>query len=300
VDRKTNIIYYFVRIAVTMLKINQCPNCLYEIDLSENFCGNCGHPLKKNLVMPQILPEYATIKIKPKINKAIYVCIISIFVAIVSGLILSPIYIILFAFLALVSATFISYQHYPKIKIASLSISGLLIIACIGLIVFETRKTSINQINTSSPVVRQSSISTSCYSFQFQQIVNFTNPTNTCSIEAYNGSTISTSTKIIKIYAINNQTINSQNFINQASTDLKNNLKKLNLPIKIITFKPTFFSNDLADKVEFSYHQTLAIMEFIYHPSQIDNIFLIFYGQNQLNDNMKISHILKNWQWKNY
>jgi len=300
VDKKTNIIYYFVRIVGIMRKINQCPNCSYEIDLSENFCGNCGHPLKKNLVMPQILPQYATLETKPRINKAIYLCLASIALAVISGLILPPIYIILFAFLALISATFISYRHYPKIKISTLSISGLLIIGFVGLVVFNTKKASINQINTSSPTIVQSSITTNCYSFKFQQIYNFTNPKNTCSIEAYNGSTISNSSKIVKIYALNNQNINAQNFISEASVDLKNNVKKLNLPIKIISFQPTFFSNDLADKINFTYNNTSAVMEFIYHPSPIDNIFLVFYGQNNLTSGIKISNILKNWQWKNY
>ena len=278
----------------------KCSNCFYEIDPSENYCGNCGHPLKKNLITPLDLPNYARLKTKTSLNKPIYIWITSLMIAVATGLILAPIYMLLFAFIALIAATFISYHHHPKVKILSLSLSCLVILAFIGLLVFNSKKPTVNQINTASANQLSSNINTNCYSFQLKTIFNFTSPKNTCSIEAFNGRTINTSNQIIKIYAANNQTVTSQNFITFTKNALLQNIKKINLPIHIIKLQATVFDNNLANYIIFNEGSSTALMEFVYHPNNTDNLFLIFYGQNPVNDGITINNIIKNWQWKNY
>ncbi len=278
----------------------KCSNCFYEIDPSENFCGNCGQPLKKNLITPSDLPNYATLKTKTKINKPIYIWITSLIIAIATALILAPIYMLLFGLIGLIAATFISYRHYPKIKILSLSLSCLVVLAFIGLLVFNSKKATVNQINTTSVNQLSSNINTSCYSFQLKTVFYFTSSQNTCSIEAFNGQTVNNSNQIIKIYAANNQSINSQNFITFTKNALLQNIKKINLPTHIIKLQATVFDNNLANYIVFNEGSSTALMEFVYHPNNTDNLFLIFYGQNPVNDGITMNNIIKNWQWKNY
>ena len=290
-----------------------CPNCNSPIDESEFFCGNCGINLKpkpinqKSIVIngfvEKSLPEYARLKKVPRVSISVYISYISFFAGAIIGLFISPLYGMLAGFIGIVSSSFISHKYHIVHKSLGFVLASMLVIFSIATISYNYSILKRNQVSnkiSTGAVLISSTVNTSCFSFKFPIQLYLSANSSGCSLEAYNGSTLASSTVFYKVLSIQNQNINSGNFYNLIEPILLQDVKQ-NLPgFSIANEKTTTFANDLAFGITANSNTSnnSVIEEGVYHPSSSADFFDIIYSNTY--PNVDLSNLQKSWTWKKY
>ncbi len=293
-----------------------CPNCNYEIDESEIFCGNCGQQLKPQTINftnyqinqsplaanigSKVLPNYALLKQIPRISKSVFVCFSAVILAGVTLLFISPLVSLIFSLISMIAATFISRRHHLFLKITGIILASIIVIISVGLFVYNYDQIKITSSqNKNSFTTFSSVVNTNCYSFSFPTMLYLSKTLNSCSILAYNGNSVSTSTVFYKIVSLNDVMLNSSNFVSLIKPLIIKDVNKNLSTFHIVKEFSTTFAGNLAYQIMVTNNKNNVsiIEEGVYHPATFNNLFDIIYASN--GKNLSLNNLQLSWLWKN-
>jgi len=153
--------------------------------------------------------------------------------------------------------------------------------------------------NVTAPAVSASDLSTPCYSAGFVDKLNVSNSPNSCDMNAFNGSSLDTSTNAYKVYADQSSAANTNNFTSIVKPALEKDVKD-SLPGFIVDREQAAqFAGSPAYIINTSDNaQGVALVEAaVLHPiGNGENIFILVHAA--AGRTTDLSTLEAQWQWK--
>jgi hypothetical protein len=316
----------------------QCPNCKEPVEAGARFCGNCGQPILEaesdeqakqigQTLISQVysndpeplaivdpvrpltpsgtLPPYAIALPRHHYHWPTVGIIFGI-VGVFSTFVV-PVFGVALGLIGLFFATTTPRHIRSRLKIAALIVSSVALLfgtaSEIRLIqhnaTMSQKAATLNAQPNGSSEVATMSISTPCYAMSFSQVLNVQNPSKSCSFEAYNNSSINTSTDVFKIDGGYSQSLNQQTIDTLGKTAIVQDISK-NLPQFTINSQlGGYFAGDPAYYVEaIDQSANQSVMEaIVYHPAKNgDNFFVLLHAANS--QSVNLAQLDNQWKWK--
>ncbi|HEY4964269.1 MAG TPA: zinc ribbon domain-containing protein [Candidatus Saccharimonadales bacterium] len=248
------------------------------------------------------LPNYAVAYPHPKQHRAAIALAIGI-IGMAAGLVIAILGIVLGIAGIILSTT--AYKGSSKgLKISSLVVSILAVLIGTGVWVNAIANDPALHAQKSSNAgtangVSVLSVSTPCYNVGFANQLNVNNDKGSCAMNAYNGTTISTSTDIYKVLTNSVPGLNQSNFGPATKNAINSDVAK-NLPgFKVVNQASTTFAGDVAYYVQaYDSNQNVSVIEegvFNNSSSSKNNFFVLVHVNNGVTSTL--SGLEKNWQW---
>jgi hypothetical protein len=188
-----------------------CPNCHEPIEDGATYCGNCGSAVKSRTAalgasgLRGITPSYALAL--PMQHAGETQALLSVLLGItgLAGTLFIPFVGLCFGVAGVVLGTVSRVYVKRTMHILGLGLSCLAIVA--GLAAWAHAVRSDPRYNSgvsrtapaSKNVAISSSLSTPCYSLDFVDELNISRATNSCTLNAFNGRTLSVARTILQI-----------------------------------------------------------------------------------------------------
>lgn len=295
-----------------------CSNCNQITEAAAAFCGNCGQQLQLKLKAPLApaaadnlaasLPSYAfTTQGHTGEVKALLALLFGI-TGIIGAMFMAVVGLAL-GISGIVMGTMSRSSTKRGLSTAGLGLSGVAILGSLGVWVYALNQYPKLNPATSGPSqpaaqnntasVLTGNISTPCYSVGFAYKLNVSSGSESCDVQAYNGSEITTSTDAYKIYVSKSGITDTNTFTNIAkqalNKDVKDNLSNFN----IVTEKASLFASSPAYIVNaYNKAQGVTVVEaaVLHKAGNGSSVFILVHATNartaDLND------LESGWQWK--
>lgn len=249
------------------------------------------------------LPKYAVAYAHPKQHRA-SIALVAGCLGIGVSFVASPLFGIVLGIFGIVLSTISPRNAAKGIKIASLITSILALLTGIGVFVYINRtnpavhgqKVSEAGLSNGSAVL---SVNTPCYSVGFETQLNVNNSKGSCAMNAYNGSSVNSSTDIYKVLTNVVPGLNSNNFTSVVKKALTNDVSKNLSGFTVTSQAKTSFSGDDAYYIQANDPaQNVAVIEegVLNNGSASNpNYYVIVHVTS--GSTSTLNGLQKNWQW---
>jgi hypothetical protein len=311
-----------------------CPRCGQPIAEAALFCGNCGLQLPQAVSpIANVLqrsteqspatyasfghmatsggvfaaPAYAVTSNHVHNHVKIVLALVAGCIGII-GAAFIPILGIGLGITGLVLATTASRASGRGLKIAAIILASIAVLAGLGVWGYvasknprlhpgQTQKTV--AAAASAHAVTESALSTPCYSFTLPTSLNITNTSGSCQMNAFNGTTLATSSNVYKVLISQDNGVTTTNFNGIAKKALEDDITE-NLPGFMITGEgsgtfsnsPAYYltANDISDGV--------AVEEATVLHSSATGAGVYVLVHITFGTSTNLNTLDKSWQWK--
>lgn len=304
-----------------------CPNCNEPVEVGAAFCGNCGYKLTTspqpqavtssvysngpatdpkssypNTFAAANMPAYAIPLNHHKQHWGAMALALGILG--IGASVLIPILGIGLGISGIVLVT-LSYQlTHKRLRYASIAVSVLAILVGIGFwvnaVAHDPRLNLNNQPAATTNGTAKISVQTPCYSLSFNTVLNVNNANGSCTLNAYNGTSLDDSSNVYKVMATATA-LTSSSFTSFSKQAIESDFSK-NLPNFVITKQasttfagsPAYYiqASDTSDNAAII-EETVLLIDNV--PSNGDNFFDIIHAIN--GTTVDLSAIEPGWQW---
>jgi hypothetical protein len=282
-----------------------CPNCHQATEDGAAFCGNCGQPLQA-IAAAAGVPAYAVAKPGQHNGETKALLALVFGIAGIAGALFLALIGLVLGTAGIIMGTMSRSSQKRSLSTAGLVFSSLAILASLAVWTYAVRHDPrFNQNGATAkpgvaaPAVVASDVSTPCYSAGFVNQFNVSNGADSCDMNAFNGSTLDSSTDAYKVYADTTQTVNSRDYASvfkpALEKDIKNNLPGFTINTEMIgnfAGSPAYIVNTY-DKA-----QGVAVVEaaVLHQAGPGENVFVLVHAvSGQAAD---LTTLEAQWQWK--
>lgn len=162
-----------------------------------------------------------------------------------------------------------------------------------------SQKVVSNDHSLSAPAIASSEVSTPCYSAGLVNQFNVSHGDNGCDMNAFNGTSLDSSTDAYKVYADTSQIVSSGNYTNLFKSALEKDVHDSLPGFSIDGEDSTQFAGSPAYIVNASdkTHNVAVAEEAVYHSVAAgDNVFILVHAVN--GKSADLNTLESQWQWK--
>lgn len=266
--------------------------------------GYNGLPVGRLAGSVMAIPSYALSQPQPASLKLVLALVCGIVGSI--GALFMAILGIALGVTGIILATTAPRSARPKLKIAGLVMSILAIIAGLGVWV-SVIAAGANLASSQSGDISGKSpngvagTTTPCYSFSFASTskLNVENTSAMCSLNAYNASSLATSSEIYKVLSSTALTVGPANFASVSKAAIEQDIRQ-SLPSFVITSEhsgqfagsPAYFVNASDSATNVAFQETTVL----HATARGDNLFVLIHATS--GSKTDLSELEANWQWK--
>lgn len=280
----------------------ECKNCHQSVETGAAFCGNCGTQLAAvNPVYESLGVEHALATPEQHTGEIQAVTSVLLGVAGIFGAGFRPFIGLSLGIFGLVLATLTRHSVRRNFSTAGIVFSSLAIVCGLAGWTYAVTqaKHEAKAASSQTPTSQSANLSTPCYSTNFVDRLNVISKEDSCTMSAFNGDTIETSTTAYKVYASKANINDSFDFTSIAKQALEKDVKDKLPSFEITTQRVSGFAGSPAYTVTaVDKSNRVAVTETaVYHPTESgDNIFVLVHAVND--DNVDLSILEAQWQWK--
>lgn len=285
-----------------------CPNCYQAIEDGADFCGNCGQPLQINAVLPAAagVPGYALAKPGQHAGETKALLALILGIAGIAGALFIALIGLVLGTAGIILGTMSRSGPKRGLSTAGLVFSSLAILASLAVWTYAVRHdprfsqdTSSGKPGISAPAVASSGVSTPCYSAGFVNRFNVSNNAESCDMNAFNGTTLNSSSDAYKVYADTSQGANARDYADVFKPALEKDIKN-NLPgFAIDTETAASFAGSPAYIINaHNKAQGVAIVEaaVLHKAAPGENVFILVHAVG--GGTADLTTLEAQWQWK--
>lgn len=266
--------------------------------------GYTGLPVGPAVSPAMAIPSYA-LSTAQSVNTKLVLALVFGIAGIIGALFMAILGIVL-GVAGIVLATTAPRSERHKLKIAGLVLSTLAILVGLGVwvsVIAETTNLAGGNrgANVGTSTNGVAGTTTPCYSFSFASTsnLNVENTSAACSLNAYNASSLATSSEIYKVLSSTAPTINKANFAGISKTAIEQDIRQ-SLPSFVITSgytaqfagSPAYVVNAVDSATNVAFQETTVL----HATTQGDNLFVLIHAKS--GSKTDLSELEANWQWK--
>jgi hypothetical protein len=283
-----------------------CPNCHQVTEAGAAFCGNCGQALQALPVLsPASVPAYAVAL--PSQHRGETKALLALLFGVIGivGVLFLALLGLGFGIAGIVMGTMSRSGTKRGLSTAGLVFSSLAIVGSLAAVAYTlkqdpgSQKSQAAAAQGTTPTVTASDLSTPCYSVGFVDTFNVSHSSGSCNMNAYNGTTLDTSTNAYKVYANQTDVINASAFGAIAKQAIEKDVKASLPGFGIDTEQAAVFAGSPAYFVHVSDKaQGVAVVEAaVFHVTASgNNVFVLVHATTgKVAD---LNTLEAQWQWK--
>jgi hypothetical protein len=248
------------------------------------------------------LPSYAVMAphlTNTKLILSLVFGIIGIF-----GAVLIAILGLVFGVAGIFMATTAPHTAYSRLKVTGLVLSSLAIVVGLASMAYTIAhdpklRSDFTSKSVGASSTGESGTNTPCYSFSFISKLNVDNTSVTCSLNAYNASSLATSSEIYKVLSSAAPTITTANFAKISKDAIEQDIRQ-NLPaFNITSEQSSHFAGSPAYTVNAAdTASNVAVQEttVLHATAQGDNLFVLVHAVS--GSKTDLGELEANWLWK--
>jgi hypothetical protein len=314
-----------------------CPNCGQETEAGAAFCGNCGQALTQTpSPIAQVfqnsagqpptrlptaslaavgasavshMPSYAVAN--PDQHSTELKSLLSLICAVLGlvSVLLVPLLALAFGITAIVLGTMSRHHLHRALSTTGILLGGLAVAAGLAMWVYAAshnaslRKTLSERNNppvSTTQAVTASTIDTPCYATGFIVSLNISRSTSdSCDMNAYNGSSVSASNNIYKVFSNQANNVTETNFSAVAKQALEKDVQSTLPNFSLDSEQAGLFAGSPAYAINVSdgSHNVAVIEEAVLHKVGAGyNFFVLVHATN--GKSTDLAALEAQWQWK--
>ena len=287
-----------------------CPRCSQPTDEGAAYCGNCGQALRATVTPAASLqgqtpatPAYAVAR--PSQHTGEMKALLSLVAGLagIVGSLVLPAAGIFLGTVGVVLGTMSRRTMRRWLSTSGIVAASLAILVGLGVWTYVLKHNAHQAVASqaanpdTSSAVAANTVDTPCYSAGFSDQLNIATANNTCNIEAYNGTTLDTSSSAYKVFGYKQPSITPTTFGAIAKQALEKDISD-NLPgFTITNEKVGQFAGSPAYFVSASNNSVGYVEAAVLHKSgSRENLFVFVHAVN--GKKADLSTMESQWQWK--
>jgi uncharacterized membrane protein len=291
-----------------------CPKCNLPTEDGAAFCGNCGQQLgtvtaaTTVAAMPSLsrpLPGYAAAR--PGQHTGEVKALLSLLFGITGlvGAVFMAVLGLLLGVAGIITGTMSRSSKRRRLSTMGLVLSSLSVLAGMAVWIYAIKHQPVTaQTVKTNPIpsaisMVSADLTTPCYSLSFVDRLNISNNSGNCSMTAFNGQSLDSSTNAYKIYASQSQ-VHTESAFNilakkAIEKDVHDTLPSFSVNKELVT---TFAGSPAyAIYVADTAHNISLVEEAVLHQTTAgDNVFIMIHASNGSSIDLNI--LESQWQWK--
>lgn len=275
----------------------QCKQCGEPVEADARFCGNCGTQLRAVLAGT---PHYAHATAAYHVGEVqAWLSVLCGFLGIIGGLFMAILGLVLGLF-GLAFGTMAHNSPRRQLSRVGIVVSSVAVLTGLMVWVYAASQDPDTQRVVGPVAANQTAVvSTPCYAADFATKLTTQNSIGSCTMQAYNRSSLSNSTYAYKVFAHELEITDTEAFYDMAKAEAKEDLED-NLPgfaiddegITTFAGSPAYFV-----KVSDAETKTSVVETFVFHEVKHgENVFVIMHANGVKEADLQ--SLEAGWQWK--